>query len=103
MKSPGRILFNGLALASLLLCVVVLLAWAATRKAHLYKGEINLHYYKGVPLTAILPLTWFGHWVWRSGRRQDRLMFGLCPECGYDLRASKGRCPECGTAAAGKA
>ena len=25
-------------------------------------------------------------------RRKD----GLCPECGYDLRATPGRCPECG-------
>lgn len=29
----------------------------------------------------------------RRARREDE---GLCPECGYDLRATPGRCPECG-------
>lgn len=32
------------------------------------------------------------HW-WRKRFRAVR---GLCPQCGYDLRASNGSCPECG-------
>jgi hypothetical protein len=33
----------------------------------------------------------------RSRRRRRRTP-GLCPTCGYDLRATPHRCPECGTA-----
>jgi hypothetical protein len=42
----------------------------------------------------LLPLGWLRIWI----RRRSRGRRGLCPECGYDLRASKDRCPECGMA-----
>ena len=44
---------------------------------------------------------WAGRSLLRRGVRIHRQSRGLCPACGYDLRASPGRCPECGAAAAG--
>jgi hypothetical protein len=55
----------------------------------------------GVPLpvvavlAGVLPAAALRRWCGRR-RRRVRAEIGLCPACGYDLRATPGRCPECG-------
>jgi len=54
----------------------------------------------GVPLWFVegvlgLPLA-LGTWQMLRARRRPKP--GMCPQCGYDLRATPVRCPECGRA-----
>lgn len=55
-------------------------------------SEVEISHWILVLLFAILPFLHFRLIYMR--RRLARL--GLCPTCGYDLRASPDRCPECG-------
>jgi hypothetical protein len=50
-----------------------------------------------VAAALILPVARVAPAIVRRRRRQS----GLCPRCGYDLRATPDRCPECGAIPAG--
>ena len=57
-----------------------------------YGWQVVVPYWAIVPATAVLPVVW----EWRRRTRRRREIAGLCPSCGYDLRATPERCPECG-------
>lgn len=54
--------------------------------------DIQAPHWAVILLSFVLP----GLWYWRRRRDRLRQRTGLCPGCGYDLRASPERCPECG-------
>ncbi len=56
---------------------------------------VVLHLAYVVGLFALAPLAWAAA-LRRRRRGARRARAGLCPDCGYDLRATPGRCPECG-------
>jgi hypothetical protein len=65
-----------------------------------YAGIVAIPYWLTTLLLLAPPAVRFGGPpLWRWGRRRD--VPGLCPVCGYDLRATPGRCPECGSHASG--
>jgi hypothetical protein len=52
----------------------------------------SVPYWLPVSIFAVMPAVAAA----RHLRRARRLHSGLCPRCGYDLRATPHRCPECG-------
>ena len=92
MRRLARHAFTALAGLSLLLCLFLVFAWVDLFRPQVIPVRV------GIPVivcSAIAPAYWLIHayLLWRGDRRKAR---GLCPACGYDLRASPGRCAECG-------
>jgi hypothetical protein len=65
-------------------------AW--DRDKYKVSDSFSLPYWLPVAVFALLP----GARVAARWRRTRRRTQGLCPACGYDLRATPDRCPECG-------
>lgn len=63
------------------------------RRAAVPQYRIAIPYWPIVALGLIIPA---GR-LWKRALQNRRLHKNLCPQCGYDLRATPDRCPECGT------
>jgi predicted Zn-ribbon and HTH transcriptional regulator len=65
------------------------------RPAHeVFRSAAIVMFPTWVAVALLLPLPAYRLRALLRARRRHRS--GLCPRCGYDLRASPGRCPECG-------
>lgn len=69
-------------------------SFAATRT-----DSVTVPHWFLLALAGIAPTVWLHAAI----RRRRSTSAGLCPACGYDLRATPGRCPECGREAEGDA
>ncbi len=77
------------------------LRWRTHSRSNAAAGERSRSIHIGVShwLAALLLLVLPALWLKRFHDARRARNVGLCPTCGYDLRASPERCPECGTIA----
>ena len=68
---------------------------APERRGRLWDWGASVPYWFLTALVAVIPV-WYAGTALRGVRRGWRLRHGLCPRCGYDVRASGECCSECG-------
>jgi hypothetical protein len=57
---------------------------------------VSVPHWQVIATAGVLPGLTVARRVRRSRYQRRRSLAGLCPACGYDLRATPDRCPECG-------
>jgi hypothetical protein len=109
MRRVLRTTFNGLAVASLGLAGFCYFAAEKAEESNIAPefGRVTADFWrKLIPFLLVLPVYWcvrFAIRLIRAKCYEDRnLRAGLCPACGYHLRATPDRCPEYGAVTAMK-
>jgi hypothetical protein len=65
---------------------------------YIYRAwSLRIEYWPLTVFAALLTSALFVMWYFRIRRPGRRLAAGMCPACGYDIRATPEKCPECGT------
>jgi hypothetical protein len=57
---------------------------------------IHFPHWFAAAVSGVMVWPWIGWAVYRRRRARRRDRAGLCPKCGYDMRANPARCSECG-------